>query len=168
MADQKVFVLNAPTHGTLRLDVDAAFRDNLNSYAIGGIIRNLDGQPILAFGRKIEKPLSVMFAELCAGLKISEAHSIKLQHITSDSLLAVQAVMTEEENFSYAGALATDIRRLLASPGSPTLTHVRRSANNVAHSIADFSISSTSPFVWEREIFFFWLINLVIKDISLF
>lgn len=96
------------------------------------------------------KPPSVLFAELLAIFKWinnSSTHNLRLHHISSDSLLAVQAVMGIEENLGYAGSLALDIIRLLAPPGSPYLSHVRRYANCVAHAIALFACSSPSPFV---------------------
>ncbi|XP_073042062.1 uncharacterized protein [Primulina eburnea] len=162
---------NAPLVNTLRLDVDAAFNEDTNRYALGGIIRNHEGQPILVFGQKIEKPSSITFAELLAilvGVNISRDHNIGIHLITSDSLLAVQAVIGVEENRSYTGALASEIRGLLSLLGSPSLRHVRRTANHVAHSIAVFACSSHSPFVWKCGDFPFWLINLVIKDLTLF
>ncbi|XP_075504360.1 uncharacterized protein LOC142541783 [Primulina tabacum] len=157
----------APPMHSLRMDVDACYNEHTHRYSIGGVIRNHDGQPILVFGNKIEKPSYVLYAELLViikGLNMSSTHNLRLHHISSDSLLAVQAVLREEENLSYAGALALDIRRLLALQGSPTLSHARRSANCVAQAIASFVSSSHSPFVWERGSFHFWLIDLIIKD----
>ncbi|XP_075499773.1 uncharacterized protein LOC142538311 [Primulina tabacum] len=119
-------------------------------YSIGGVIRNHEGQPVLVFRNKTEKPSSVLYAELLAILKrlnMFSTHNLRLHHISSDSLLTLQEVLLEEENFSYAGALTLDIRRLLALQGSPTLSHAWRSANCVAYAIASFASSSHSPFV---------------------
>ncbi|XP_075524301.1 uncharacterized protein LOC142556702 [Primulina tabacum] len=153
------------------MDVDACYNEHTHRYSIGGVIRNHEGQPVLVFGNKIEKPSYVLYAELLAilqGLNISKTHNLRLPYISSDSLLAVQAILGEEENLSYAGALAIDIRRLLALQGRPTLSHVRRSANCVAHAIASLASLSHSPFVWECGSYPFWLIDLVIKDIFSF
>ncbi|XP_073317290.1 uncharacterized protein [Primulina huaijiensis] len=159
--------MTPPMH-SLRMDVDACYNEHTHRYSIDGVIRNHEGQPVLFFGNKIEKPSSVLYAELLAILKrlnMSRTHNLRLHYISSDSLLAVQAVLGEEENLSYAGALALDIRRLLALHGSPTLGHARCSTNCAAHAIASFASSSHSPFVWECGSFPFWLIDLVIKDI---
>ncbi|XP_073057094.1 uncharacterized protein [Primulina eburnea] len=161
----------APRVNTLRLDVDASYNEGSNSFALGGIIRSHEGQPILAFGKNIAKPISVSFAELLAiqiGVNISREHNIDIHLITSDSLLAVQAVTSGDENRSYVGTLALDIRGLLSHLGNPSLRHVRRTANNVVHSIASFACSSPPYFVWKSGDFLFWLINLVIKDLDIF
>ncbi|XP_073137724.1 uncharacterized protein [Henckelia pumila] len=140
----------APPVNSLKLDVDAAYNERANSYAYGGIIRDHGGRPVLAFGRKLDKPQSVTVAELFAikgGLKIAQDFGILVNQITSDSLLAVRAVTGLEEDFSYAGATATDIRYHMASHHNLNITHVRRSANSIAHSIAAFVISSLSHLV---------------------
>ncbi|XP_073307113.1 uncharacterized protein [Primulina huaijiensis] len=165
----KVWV--APPENKLRLDVDAAYNEDFNKYAIGGVVRNHERQPVLAFGKKIDKPQSIKCDELLAiegGLQIAQFHDLPIRQVTSDSLLAVQAITKPEENISYVGSIATDIRNFLESQSNITLSYIRRSANVVAHSIAAFSISSSSHFVWETGDFPFWLIHLVTKDIFTF
>ncbi|XP_073152476.1 uncharacterized protein [Henckelia pumila] len=142
----------APPVNNLRMDVDVAYNEGLNSYTIGGVVRNHEGQPVLAFGHRIPKPPSVLCSELLAiveGLKIANSNNIKIHCVSSDSLLTVQAVTKLEENRSYAGVIATDIKHLMESHDNIHIRHVRRSANCVAHSIAAFVISSFSKFVWE-------------------
>ncbi|XP_073061928.1 uncharacterized protein [Primulina eburnea] len=146
----------APPKDKLRLDVDTAYNEESNCYAIGGVVRNHEGQPVLAFGKKINKPQSIAYAELLVienGLKISQMSNLLLHQVTSDSLLAVQAVTRLEENLSYIWSIATDIRILLDSLSNTSLSHIRRSTNIVAHSIASFAISSSSHFVWDIEDF---------------
>ncbi|XP_075473945.1 uncharacterized protein LOC142505003 [Primulina tabacum] len=146
----------APPVDKFRLDIDAVFNENTHNYVIGGVVRNSQGQPILAFGRTIDKPQSVLCSELLAiaeGLKVAKSRNIQIYHASSDSLLAVQAVTSLEKNLSYVGSLAKDIRILLDS------------TNVTAHSLAAFAISSHSQFVWEPGEFPLWLINLVAKDI---
>ncbi|XP_073137674.1 uncharacterized protein [Henckelia pumila] len=160
----------APSENNLQMNVDASYNENTSSFAIGGVIRNHEGQPVLAFGRQIDNPQSVLFAELLAiqeGFKVAQTHNFQVNHFTSDSLLAVQAVTTLEEDISYAGSIATEIRCLLDSRSNTHLTHIRRSANVVAHSIAAFFISSSSNFVWKIGDFPVWLIHLVTKDLLL-
>ncbi|XP_073015691.1 uncharacterized protein [Primulina eburnea] len=160
----------APPLNHLRLDVDAAYNETSGSFAIGGVVRNDEGQPMLAFGKKITKPQSVLLAELTAiaeGLLLVQDHHLQLNQICSDSLLAVQAVTRPEEDFSYAGTFATDIRRLMCNHNSVTLSHVMRSANKVAHSLASFAISSSSSFVWMPGNFLLWVVNLVILDLDI-
>ncbi|XP_075477428.1 uncharacterized protein LOC142518525 [Primulina tabacum] len=148
---------SAPSVHQFRLDVDAAYKEGYPSCAVGGVIRDHEGQPILAFGELIDKAQSVTMAELLAiqvGLKVARQHNIQIHQITSDSLLAVQAVTRPEEDLSYVGSIVADISILMEALESPHLFHVRRSANRVAHSVAAFAFSSSSHFVWEHDLFF--------------
>ncbi|XP_075475623.1 uncharacterized protein LOC142507687 [Primulina tabacum] len=141
-----------------RLEVDAAVNEATDNYSIGGTVRDHEGHILIAFGRKISKPLSVVHGELVAtreGLRVIQEQYFNIHEITNDSLLAVQAVTNPAEDFSYTGAIALDINGLLLGQHKITLRHVRRSKNVVAHKLAPFALSSQSPFVWGHEKFFF-------------
>ncbi|XP_073121298.1 uncharacterized protein [Henckelia pumila] len=91
-----------------RTDAAAAYIDNTNEFAIGGVIRNHEGQPILVFGRRIRKLTSILYAKLEAiyvGLIISGDNNLQIHLISSDSLLAVQSVTCSEGNWSYADTI---------------------------------------------------------------
>ncbi|XP_073036602.1 uncharacterized protein [Primulina eburnea] len=141
----------APPINQLHLDVDAAYNVHSNRYAIGGVVRNHEGQTLLASGKQITKPPSIVASELIAieeGFQMTQTQNLRINQITSDSLMAVQAVTSPTEDFGYTGAFATKIRNLLATHARLKLEHVLRTANGVAHSLASFDISSPSPFVW--------------------
>ncbi|XP_073019468.1 uncharacterized protein [Primulina eburnea] len=148
----------APPKDKLRLDVDAAYNEESNCFAIGGVVRNHEGQPVLAFGKKISKPRSITYAELMAiesGLKIYQMRNLSLHQVTSDSLLAVQAVTRLEENLNYVRSITTDIRIFLDSLSNTSLSHIRRSANVVAHSIDFFLFLPPLILCGRLEIFLF-------------
>ncbi|XP_073051687.1 uncharacterized protein [Primulina eburnea] len=156
-----------PETNQFRLETDAAYNANLNRFSVGGAIRDHEGKIVLAFGHQTKKTPSVEYAELEAmreGLKKVKEFSLQIQEVTSDSLLAVQAVTSPEEDLSYTGAIAHEVRTLLSDLRGIKVNHVRRSANVVAHSIACFAISSPAPFVWDLENLPFWLVNLVSSD----
>ncbi|XP_075523989.1 uncharacterized protein LOC142556414 [Primulina tabacum] len=139
-----------PPVNTLKLEVDAAVNFDTGGYSIWVIVRDHDGQILLAFGKGISKTQSVVFAELLSirdGMRLLEERGIEAHVITTDSLLAVQAVINPAEDLSYCGALALDIRNSLDSRTDTNLRQVGRSANRVAHSLAFFSLSSLTPFV---------------------
>ncbi|XP_073042029.1 uncharacterized protein [Primulina eburnea] len=159
-----------PMEDQRRMEVDAAVNEATDNYSIGGIVRDHAGHILLAFGRKIPKPVSVVHGELVAiqeGLRVIQEQNLTIHDITTDSLLAVQAVTNPEEDFSYTGAIAMDINRSLLGQQKISLRHVRRSANVVAHTLASFAISSQSPFVWDHGSFPIWLVDLVINDLSM-
>ncbi|XP_073153943.1 uncharacterized protein [Henckelia pumila] len=158
-----------PMINHLRLDVDAVFQEHTNNYSVGGVLRNHEGQVVLAFGLKITKPPSVVFGELITikeGLGLVRDKGLEVQDVYSDSLLAVQAVVNPKENYSYIGAIAKEVKKLLNYRHSIKLRNCRRSANIIAHKLAVFAISSPFSFVWEAGMFFFWLVNLVIDDLN--
>ncbi|XP_073059735.1 uncharacterized protein [Primulina eburnea] len=154
--------------GLRRLEVDAAVNETNDNYSIGGVVRDHDGHILIAFGRLISKPLSVVHGELMAireGLRVIQERDLQIHDITTDSLLAVQAVTNPAEDLSYTGAIAMDIQRLLDGQNRITLSHVRRSTNVVAHNLASLAISSQSPFVWGPGNFPSWLVDLVMEDL---
>ncbi|XP_073152575.1 uncharacterized protein [Henckelia pumila] len=68
--------------------------------------------------------------------------------IESDSLLAVQAVTTNQEHLDYVGGCAEEISSMLKAPVVSRVGHIRRQANSVAHKLAIFALSSQLPFIY--------------------
>ncbi|KAK6147624.1 hypothetical protein DH2020_018536 [Rehmannia glutinosa] len=94
-----------PPRGSFRLDVDACVNEKDGRFGIGGIVRNEENYPILAFGKTVERPFSVVECELQAiaeGLEICHSANVHPNLIASDSLLAVQAVTENGEYFQAA------------------------------------------------------------------
>ncbi|XP_073133915.1 uncharacterized protein [Henckelia pumila] len=140
-----------PPIGQLRLDTDESFDASRNCCGIGCVVRNHLGQPLVAFGKTVPIPESVVLGELMAireGLKLIRDKDFHQVIIFSDSLLAVQAVTAPQSDLCYTGSCAQDIKTLISQLEIVSLFHVRRSANVVAHSLAKFSISSPAPFCW--------------------
>ncbi|XP_073270345.1 uncharacterized protein [Primulina huaijiensis] len=157
-----------PPSEFLRLDVDASYSTNLNTYAIRGAVRDHQGKLICAFGNKIKQPLSVTHGELIAlyeALKTLYDKNCQGVHVTSDFLLAVLAVNKPHEDFGYMGTIATEIGELTKGPMVSHLFHIKRSANVVAHALTKFSISSPTPLFWVSGDFLFWLDKLVTDDL---
>ncbi|XP_073025263.1 uncharacterized protein [Primulina eburnea] len=158
-----------PDINQLRLETDATYNENSNSFSVGGVIRDHEGKIVLAFGHQIKKTTSVVYAELEAmreGLRKAKEFSLQIQEVTSGSLLALQTVTSPVEDLSYTGVIAHEVRRLLMDFCGITVNHVRRSANVVAHSIAFFVISCLVPFVWALGDLPVWLISLVTNDMN--
>ncbi|XP_073154204.1 uncharacterized protein [Henckelia pumila] len=154
-----------PPTGKLRLDVDASFDEDNNMCGIGGIVKNQEGQPLVAFGNNIMMPGSVVMGELHsikAGLEMVREQEFNQVVIASDSLLAVKAVTSPKDDLSYVGLCASEINLLMVELGNISLFHVRRSANEVAHSLSKFACSSPTPFCWVSGSFPRWLIKLLL------
>ncbi|XP_073049019.1 uncharacterized protein [Primulina eburnea] len=90
-----------PEKTALKLNVDACVNENLNRYSVGGVLRGNQGRLLLAFGKQIPKPISVLVGELEAikeGIKILYDKQFHDVQVTTDSLLAVQAVTNFNED----------------------------------------------------------------------
>lgn len=67
-------------------------------------MRDREGQIVMAFGLKIDKPPSVVFGELLAlseGLQLVHDRRLEVHEVNSNSLPAVQTVAYPKEDFSY-------------------------------------------------------------------
>ncbi|XP_075473485.1 uncharacterized protein LOC142504522 [Primulina tabacum] len=137
-----------------KLNVDACFNLNSQSFGIAGIVRGSNGEAILAFGRQINQPPSVLGAELLAikyGILELKEQNLTSVTIETDSLLSKQAVFGEEDYLDYEGIWISEIKEMLKSVAVDNLVHVRRSANVIANVLASFSSSSPTPFSWVND-----------------
>ncbi|XP_073041771.1 uncharacterized protein [Primulina eburnea] len=156
-----------PLEGTVRIDVDASFNTAAKVCGLGGVIRGNDGTMVIAFGLAIPKPDTVVMGELFAireGLRLAKERGFHDICICSDSLLAVQAVTSPTSDLSYVGSCAQEIRCSCLDFTNATLSHVRRSANEVAHFLSKFAISSPAPFEWVPGNSPLWVDQLVMRD----
>ncbi|XP_073049440.1 uncharacterized protein [Primulina eburnea] len=135
-------VWKPPVSCTLKLNVDAAVNEDRHQFGIGGAVRYNQGRLMLAFGKQINQPISVVHGEL---LEIRENIILLYDRcfsdvqVATDSQLAVLAVTTNEDDLGYNGICAVDIRERLKTPVISEIIHVRSSANKVAHNLAHFS-----------------------------
>ncbi|XP_073016142.1 uncharacterized protein [Primulina eburnea] len=162
-------IWSLPRNCSFKLNVDAAVNVESHKFSIGGVVRDNQGRLMLAFGKQINQPLSVVHGELLAireGIILLYDKGLSNVQVASDSLLTVQAVTTEQDDLGYIGLCALDIKERLKRPSISECIHVCRLSNNVAHNIARFACSSPSLFVWMNGEFPFWLVNLVMDDFN--
>ncbi|XP_075515385.1 uncharacterized protein LOC142550029 [Primulina tabacum] len=97
---------------TWSLSLLSDFRKSKNKEQLAVI--PVKGRLLLAFGKQINQPLSVVHGELLAireGILLIHDKGFTDVQVASDSLLAVQAVTTEQEDLGYIGLCATAIRK---------------------------------------------------------
>ncbi|XP_073137538.1 uncharacterized protein [Henckelia pumila] len=146
--------------GCLKLNVDASVNTNSNKFSVGGVVHDNQGRLLLAFGKQINQPISVVHGELLAiqdGLNLLYEHNFINVHVVSNSLLSVQTVTAEQEHLGYEGICVKDIGQRLKQLVASKFYHVSRSANRVAHVIASFASFSPSPFIWLNGAFPSWI-----------
>ncbi|XP_073128884.1 uncharacterized protein [Henckelia pumila] len=156
-----------PSPGQLRLDVDASFNHLNNSSSVGAVVRDINGFVWGAKAKIIRCPSSVVSAELEAirfGMDFCSLQGFTNVCIFSDSLLAIRAVETQSENLGPEGAVAMEIRSLLESPKFVSIRHMRRSANRVAHFLAQKVCGSVLSFEYSIGSIPQWLADLVKLD----
>ncbi|XP_073138440.1 uncharacterized protein [Henckelia pumila] len=132
---------NAPTPGTLQLEVEACVNDNLQQYGVGGAIKYFTGRILQAFGQRIATPSSVAEGELIAiheGLKSVHARGLRRCRVVFDSLIYVQGVTKSKEDYHYTGARVYQIK-ILIDETEMELRHFSCTSKSTAHALALFA-----------------------------
>ncbi|XP_073132998.1 uncharacterized protein [Henckelia pumila] len=102
-----------PSSCLLKLNVDAAVNEDMHLYSISGVVRDNQGRLLLAFGKQLNQPISLVHGELLAigeGIKLLYDRGFSDIQVATDSLLAVQAVTSGQEDIGYIGLFAAEIR----------------------------------------------------------
>lgn len=128
-----------PEPGTLKLNVDAAFKTEDSTFSIGMVIRDHEGVFVEGRVMKLARPSSVFEAE-CIGVReaLSWLQSYREWRVVveTDSLLTAGALGTECNNLLEVGHVVDQCKTLLHGLPGVCITHVRKQANKVAHSLA--------------------------------
>lgn len=137
--------------------------EDRHEYSISGAVRDTQCQFLLAFGKQINKPISVVHGEILAileGINLLYEKEFRDVQVGTDSLLTMQTITTKHEDLSYIVFCAVEVRDRMTKPVASELIHVHSSANKVVHDIARFAFSFPSSFVWVNGEFQYWLIIL--------
>lgn len=139
-----------PPHGRLKCNVDAAISGN--GVAFGVVLRDADGRFIAACNGSLLCDKDPYVAEAMA---VKEAltwlKSRGFQHIIleSDYLNLCTAFNSLSLDFSYVGLIIEQCKFIVSDIGDVVVCHVRRSANHIAHVLAQATGSSTILGVWD-------------------
>jgi hypothetical protein len=143
-----------PAHGVIKLNWDAAINEEKQMMGLGIVGRDHNGQICLAVAdcrRFLTDPTS---AEALAAWK-SATLCVRLGFpdvlLEGDSLEVVQALNREESTWGRYGALINDTKHQLQQLNSWRVCHVKRQANEAAHSLAKFAISVGEERVWTED-----------------
>ncbi|CAN0876753.1 Putative ribonuclease H protein At1g65750, partial [Linum grandiflorum] len=127
-----------PPIGWVKLNVDGSRVSAEDSTAIGGVLRGACGTWIAGFLHHIGSQ-PILQAELLAirdGLSWVQMLRYSQVEVESDSLLAVQLVMSSNTCCHPLGTLISDIHSLMEMMQNCKIRHIRREANFVADYIA--------------------------------
>lgn len=144
-----------PEEGTLKLNVDASFRSDVETCTIGMLIRDHAGSFMEGRSISMVSPGNVLEAE-AMGIRealswVKDRQDEKLI-IESDSLLAVQAIVGDNVNLLEFGHIAEHCKIMLRNMPGVSIHHVRKQANGMAHGLAKipslincFSVFTSPP-----------------------
>ncbi|XP_073126520.1 uncharacterized protein [Henckelia pumila] len=160
-------IWKAPLSNQLRLDVDASFDGAQNLCGVSAVVRDSLGKIIGATTCVIRNSGTVLSAELEAvrfGMYFCVDHGFSNANIFSDSLKEVQAINTPEDDLGPDGVVVLEIKSLFNSPDFMSISHMRRTANGVAHMLARKALFTSTPLTWLHSGFPTWLLNIVSRD----
>ncbi|KAL5546402.1 hypothetical protein UlMin_006089 [Ulmus minor] len=158
-----------PPRGCFRLDVDAGFDEVTGDYTAGGIIRDDIGSLIDAASWPKIRLGSVGQAEVWAiklGLKLAKDQGISNLHVYSDSLGEIQKLNDPIPPINEDGFVFQDIRALNISLSVLSFSHMPRSCNSVAHTLARHVFNLSNSYFWTSLLCPSWLSQIVLADLS--
>jgi hypothetical protein len=129
-----------PGLGFIKLNVDASFHQASGTAGLGGVFRDSNGSFLGGFFEFKTSISSAKHAELLAallGVQLASFHSLVPLLVESDCMEIVQATKSNQLDSSDLGFLLADFRQAMHTASAAILYHVCRSANTVAHLLAN-------------------------------
>ncbi|KAK6151805.1 hypothetical protein DH2020_014440 [Rehmannia glutinosa] len=140
-----------PDFPYLKCNVDAAFCQNRKCTGIGMILRNDQGELVVARTMCFPGLYYVREAE-AMGVReaLSWIYGLGIQQVVveTDAKYVVDGLSSLEKGMTEYDSILQECRVLLHSEPAFSVDFVRRSANKVAHELAKESFSFDSPSVW--------------------
>ncbi|CAI9760115.1 unnamed protein product [Fraxinus pennsylvanica] len=140
-----------PTRGSLKLNIDASIFEDRGMARLGLVIRNDLGSFVAArvvTVRGIVDPLLAETLGVREALSWIKSKSLEVQTIEMDALLVYNALQSEGIDNSYFGILTEECRLLAREFPHLKFRWVRRSANQVAHTLAKTAESLHAIVEW--------------------
>lgn len=137
--------------GWVKLNWDAALCPNRGTVGMGAVIRNWQGRVLAVRCLSHDGFLEPMAAEAWArGQALQFGKEMGFTHLIleGDARAIVEAVNSEDTNWSKIGHLVMDIKTLLQGFAQWQIQAVGRAANNVAHTVARLAIREKLSRTW--------------------
>ncbi|CAH9139859.1 unnamed protein product [Cuscuta epithymum] len=137
-----------PEVGRLKLNTDASIGDG-NICGLGWVVRDSEGRFIAGgvdkwYGSSPKVAEALAIREALSWLKQSGWDYINVE---SDALQVISSINSGSDG-SLSGVIIDDIRDMSTSFTSIYFTHMKRSANRVAHDLARAVVSMCDRYVW--------------------
>ena len=152
-------ILNANTwvalsDPTYKLNFDAAIFKELNCSGVGAIIRNRKGEVMAAMSAKGPPVEDSEEAELLAcrrAVEFAIDAGFSELVIEGDNIAVMTSLSHGGPNMSRLGHVVHDIQWLATGLRWASFSHVRRSANSVAHVLARHARNVVEDMIWLEE-----------------
>ncbi|KAM0896207.1 hypothetical protein ACQ4PT_023336 [Festuca glaucescens] len=140
-----------PPMGAIKVNVDASYCHVSGEAAVGAVVRNHQGQIVVASSKVIEKCQDPEEAEACAileGLMLAIDNNLEPNSVESDCTNAVSNVHRNTGKHSRAWVVYNNIESISLLIPACKVVKIGRTANRVAHDIAALARKSGESKVW--------------------
>jgi ribonuclease HI len=150
-ADSRVWT--KPPSGMLKCNVDAACYNELNTYCITACVRDAQGRFVKAYTRWFEGKPEISEAEalgVLEALRWIQHEQMRDVQLETDCLQIIHALQSKSRNNTEFGIVINLCRSLLNLIPNCKVSHIRRQANRVAHSLAQATRLFASPQIFNH------------------
>jgi ribonuclease HI len=156
--------LKVSPSGRLNISIDGAFKEERGQGGIGVVVRNENGECIVALACHfpLSGPSLHMEAEAChAGLRVAIYFGWMDIKIESDCAALISDLSFDRENYSEVGRIINDCHSYRRTINSCQVSYVYREANEVANRLAHLASCSFFNEFWVDET------HVIIQDVLL-
>ena len=124
---------------------------DIGAAGVGVVVRNHQGHAAAAYTERFHLPQTPAIIEaLATRAAVNLALELKLDQVSfeGDSEIIIKALQSTEANFTSYGHIIEEIQDKSKFFQNCSFQHTRRSANNVAHVLAQKSFSFDSYVMW--------------------
>ncbi|GMN19741.1 hypothetical protein TIFTF001_039884 [Ficus carica] len=136
---------HAPSHGLIKINVDAAVDSSLEFIGVGIVARDEEDAVMSFLSRRIFGKFSPHLGECLAVREgVFLANFLKLDNwvVESDAMNAVRAIQNPVAEAPEAN-IVEDIRDYIAGVRNGRVCHISRDGNRVAHTLAKYALSKS-------------------------
>ncbi|KAG6639485.1 hypothetical protein CIPAW_10G104100 [Carya illinoinensis] len=138
----------------VKVNWDAAMKSSENKGGIGVVARDNYGEVLVSLCYPRKHVADLVIAEVFAlwrAMKLCEDLHFRNVQLEGDALSVVKVVNSLEVNWEWHGQLIEDLKAILHNRGNWKVVHVKRSCNNVAHSLAKLALNASEELVWMED-----------------
>jgi ribonuclease HI len=143
-----------PPPGRLKVNWDASVNQQRRCMGMGVVVRDHNGRLKGAYSTVVPEITDPDVAEAMAAWQAAKFCVVQgFQNIIfeGDSLHTVSVLKTLGSCWTRSRQLIEDTRERLCSLGSVEIQHIRRTANQAAHYLAKYALSSNSNLSWSED-----------------